>query len=291
MFKGSGVAIVTPFCNEKVDFNALEKIMNMHNSAGIDMIIVGGTTGESVSLSIEELRDISVFVKEKKNDSTKLIIGVGKNYLDGSLKLLKMADDVNPDGVMIVCPYYNKPTQDGLYQYFKKISENSRFPIILYNVPGRTASNMNSDTAAKLFHDCENIIAVKEASGDLVQFSEIYQKTSGKVELLSGEDALNYPLMALGGSGVISVVANILPGLVKEMTDAVLDGNHSKGMELHHKLLEISRVLFLETNPIPVKTALVLMGVIKNEFRLPLCPMKADNIEILKDSLRKYELI
>jgi 4-hydroxy-tetrahydrodipicolinate synthase len=291
--KGSGVALITPFNDDlTIDWKAMERLIELHNKAKTDFFVLGGTTGESVSLSVSELRDIIQFVKDKKHADAKIIAGVGKNYLKGTLELLEMANQLSIDGVMVVCPYYNKPTQEGLYQYFKEVAKNTNYPVIVYNVPGRTASNILPPTVIRLLEDVENIAGLKDATGNLVQFSELYSGVKGKLNIYSGEDAINYPLMALGAVGVISVVANVMPEEVRALTQAVLKREKDKALALHYKLLHISQALFYETNPIPVKTALFWMGLIKENFRLPLVKMSENGKEKLKKVLQKeYKLI
>lgn len=289
-FSGSMVALITPFKNGKVDEKSLRSLIDWQIKSGTDVIVPCGTTGESATLSHEEHDLVIEITVDQVNGRVKVLAGTGSNSTEEAIRLTEEAKAVGADGALMVCPYYNKPTQDGLYQHFKAIASKVDFPIILYNIPGRTGINMTPDTVAKLAL-IENIVGIKEATGSIIQASEVIAASPKNFSLLSGEDALNWPLYGIGARGAISVTANILPKLCAEMWDANVKGNFKRCQKLHYDLLEINQVLFVETNPIPIKTALALMGKCSNEFRLPLCEMKKENKEKLKKVLKKHRLI
>lgn len=291
MIKGSYVALVTPFNNGEIDYPALKNLIDFQIQNKTDGILLCGTTGEAPSLSSKERNELINFCIETISGRTKIMIGTGTNNLNHTIDLTKEAEKFGADFALVITPYYNKPTQAGLYHYFKKVHDSTNIPIVIYNVPGRTGVNISSKTTTLLAKECKRIIGIKEASGNIVQASEIIRDTSKEFSLMSGEDALNHPLLSIGAKGVISVTANILP---KQIHDLVVFANEMKfkqGQELHLKLLEINNNMFLETNPIPVKTALYLMGKILNEIRLPLYKLSNDNTNILTKSLKKYNLI
>ncbi len=289
-FSGSMVALITPFKNGKVDEKSLRSLIDWQIKSGTDVIVPCGTTGESATLSHEEHDQVIEITVDQVNGRAKVLAGTGSNSTEEAIRLTEEAKAVGADGALMVCPYYNKPTQDGLYQHFKAIASKVDFPIVLYNIPGRTGINMIPETVAKLAL-IENIVGIKEATGSLIQASEVIAASPKNFSLLSGEDALNWPLYGIGARGAISVTANILPKLCAEMWDANAKGNFKRCQKLHYDLLEINQVLFVETNPIPIKTALALMGKCSNEFRLPLCEMKKENKEKLKKVLKKHRLI
>lgn len=291
MIHGSIVAIVTPFKNGKVDIKSLQDLIEFQIENGTNGIVPCGTTGESPTLSHEEHEYvIEVTVKTVKK-RIPVIAGTGSNSTDEAIRLTKFAERVGADAVLLVVPYYNKPTQEGLYLHFKHIASEVKIPIILYNIPGRSGVNMNPETIARLAKDCKNIIGVKEASGSLQQASNILYLCGMDFILLSGEDTLNFPLLAIGGKGFITVTANVAPRDVAELYNSYVRGEFNQARELHYKLFPLNEAMFLETNPIPVKVALALMGKIQNEFRLPLCPMSAGNLEKLKTALKEYGLV
>ncbi len=289
-FSGSMVALITPFKNGKVDEKSLRSLIDWQIKSGTDVIVPCGTTGESATLSHEEHDQVIEITVDQVNGRVKVLAGTGSNSTEEAIRLTEEAKAVGADGALMVCPYYNKPTQEGLYQHFKSIASKVDFSIILYNIPGRTGINMTPETVAKLAL-IENIVGIKEATGSLIQASEVIAASPKNFSLLSGEDALNWPLYGIGARGAISVTANILPKLCAEMWDANVKGNFKRCQKLHYDLLEINQVLFVETNPIPIKTALALMGKCSNEFRLPLCEMKKENKEKLKKVLKKHQLI
>lgn len=287
MFEGSIVAIVTPFKGNKLDEKALEELIEWHIAEGTNAIVPCGTTGESATLEYEEhYRVIEVTVKTV-NGRVPVIAGTGANSTNETILMTRKAKELGADGSLMVVPYYNKPTQEGLYLHYKTVSEAVDIPIVLYNVPGRTALNMLPSTVARLA-ELENIVAIKEATGDMAQASEILRLCGDRLSLLSGDDFTTFPMMALGGKGTISVSANVAPKDVSAMCRALLDGKYDEARKLHFKLEPLNKGMFIETNPISVKTALSLMGKIEEEFRLPLCKMNPENKEKLKNILNNY---
>ncbi|MEZ7892979.1 MAG: 4-hydroxy-tetrahydrodipicolinate synthase [Candidatus Wallbacteria bacterium] len=299
MFQGSIVAIVTPFKKTKeIDLESFKKLVNFHIDSKTDGIVINGTTGESPNVKDDEI--IKLFEtaneirKERKSD-IKLIIGTGSNSTEWAVTKSEYFKKLNPDGVLVVTPYYNKPTQEGLYLHFEEVARAAfPVPVILYNVPGRTGCNLLPATIERL-EKIENIVSVKEASANLIQMSEIYintcLKSAKKFTVLSGDDALTLPVLSIGGAGVISVTANIVPGLVKQCIDKYNCGDTVGAREIHNKLLELHNVMFIESNPIPVKTALAMMGMCEEEFRLPLCRISEASRSKLKDILKKYGIV
>lgn len=291
MIKGSYVALVTPFKKGEIDYNALDNLIDFHLQSGTDGILICGTTGESPALAGDEKESLARFVLKKIKNKIPVMIGTGTNNLSHTISATIRAQSWGADSALVITPYYNKPTQKGLYLHFKTIADNSEIPLVIYNVPGRTGVNISSDTTLQLAHDCPNIIGIKEASGDMVQASRIIKDAPSGFSVLSGEDALNYPIMCCGGKGVISVTANILPHLVHELVGLCLKNDFESALQIHLNLLEINAALFYETNPIPVKETLHLMGMIEREFRLPICEMEAENLIKLKNVLKKYNII
>ncbi|MEK7822633.1 MAG: 4-hydroxy-tetrahydrodipicolinate synthase [Nitrospirota bacterium] len=282
MFKGSIVAIVTPFKNGKFDEKAFKSLIEWHISEGTDGIVPCGTTGESATLDYEEhYRVIEVTVKTVKG-RIPVIAGTGANSTDETIMITKKAKQLGADAALLVTPYYNKPTQEGLYRHYKKVAEAVNIPRILYNVPGRTAVNMLPSTVARLA-EIKNIVGIKEATGDMKQVSEVIRLCGNRMTVLSGDDFTTLPLLALGGKGVISVSANVAPRDVSAMCNAWEQGDIVRARKLHFKLEPLNSAMFIETNPIPAKTALSMMGTIREEFKLPLCQMSDDN----KEKLRK----
>ncbi|HOM38996.1 MAG TPA: 4-hydroxy-tetrahydrodipicolinate synthase [Spirochaetota bacterium] len=289
MFEGTFVAIVTPFKNNKVDYDAYEKLLEMQIKAG-NGIVPCGTTGESATLSYEEHSEVIKFTVDIVKKRVPVIAGTGSNSTKEALELTKEAEKIGADAALLISPYYNKPNQKGIYEHYKYIAENVNIPMILYNVPGRTARNIEAETTIAL-SKIKNIVGIKEASGDLVQASKIIKETDKSFVVLSGEDALTYFIMTIGGKGVISVTANVMPEKVNQMVSYALKGNFEEAKKLHLELLELSKVMFIDTNPIPVKETLALMGLISNELRLPLTNLSDDNREKLKKVLKSYNII
>lgn len=290
MFKGSIVAIVTPFKNKKVDEKALGKLIEWHISEGTDAIVPCGTTGESATLDYEEHYKVIEITIKVVNKRVPVIAGTGANATDETIMITQKAKKMGADGALLVAPYYNKPTQEGLYRHYKAVAESVDIPIVLYNVPGRTAVNMLPPTVARLA-ETKNIIAIKEATGDMRQVSDIIRLCGDRMTVLSGDDFTTLPLLALGGKGTISVSANVAPRDVSEMIRAWERGNIAEARKLHFKLEPLNQAMFIETNPIPVKAALSMMGKIQEEFRLPLCQMSDENRKKLRNVLVIYGLI
>jgi 4-hydroxy-tetrahydrodipicolinate synthase len=290
MFKGSIVAIVTPFRKKKVDEKALGDLIEWHISEGTNAIVPCGTTGESATLEYEEHYRVIEFTIEVVNGRVPVIAGTGANSTDETIIMTGEARKLGADGALLVTPYYNKPSQEGLYSHYRKVAEEVDIPIVLYNVPGRTAVNLLPQTVARLM-ESENIVAIKEATGDMRQVSEVLRLCGDRLTVLSGDDFTTYSLMSLGGKGTISVSANVAPADVSAMCRGYEAGNFDEARELHFKLEPLNKAMFLETNPVPVKTALSMMGKIEEEFRLPLCPMSDENRENLMNSLINYGVI
>lgn len=290
MFKGSMVAIVTPFKNGKIDEKALIELIKWHLEAGTSGIIPCGSTGESATLSFEEHERVIKLTVEIVNKKIPVIAGTGSNNTAEAIKLTKYAKTAGADAVLLITPYYNKPTEEGLYQHFSTIANKVNIPIVLYNVPSRTGVNLLPQTVKRLA-EIDNIVAIKEASGNLAQMAEIVQLCRDKITLLSGDDNLTLPILAIGGKGVISVVANIIPHKIVEMVNAYEFGNIIEAQKIYFETLPLCNAMFYETNPIPVKTTLALMGKINSELRLPLCKISPSNLEKLKTILKEHKLI
>ena len=291
MFKGSMVAIVTPFDRQgRFDEEKYRRLIEFQIESGTDGIIPCGTTGESATLDFEEHdRVIEVCIDQVKK-RVPVIAGTGANSTSEAIELSLHAKQMGADGLLLVSPYYNKPSQEGIYQHYKKIAEEVALPQVLYNVPGRTGMNMEAKTTIRLA-EFPNIVAIKEASGNVTQASEILARAGDKIDVLSGDDFLTLPLMACGAKGVISVTANIMPREVKAMVAAVFAGNWEEAKKLHLKMLDIHNAMFIESNPVPVKTALSLMGKCSADVRLPLVPLQPASLEKLKGVMKEYGLI
>ena len=291
MFRGSIVAIVTPFKNGQVDIAKLKELIEFQIKNGIQGIVPCGTTGESPTLTHEEhnlvVETCVVTVKKR----VPVIAGTGSNATAEAVALTQHAEKAGADGALVVTPYYNKPTQKGLYLHFKAVADSVKIPIILYNIEGRTARNIETDTVARLARDCKNIVGVKEASGNLQQIRDVRRACGDKFIIFSGDDALTLPVLKIGGVGVISVVANIIPKDVAALVTAFNSGNKSKASAINDKMIPLIKAIFIETNPIPVKKAMELLGMCSSEMRLPLCEMEEANIEKLKIALHNYGLL
>ncbi|MFH0932788.1 MAG: 4-hydroxy-tetrahydrodipicolinate synthase [Nitrospirota bacterium] len=282
MFKGSIVAIVTPFKKGKVDEKALGDLIEWHISQETNGIVPCGTTGEASTLDYKEHYRVIELTVKTVHKRVPVIAGTGANATDETVMITKQAKKLGADAALLVSPYYNKPTQEGLYRHYKAVAEAVDIPIVLYNVPGRTAVNILPSTVARLA-EIESIVAIKEASGDMKQVSEIIRLCGNKITVISGDDFTTLPLLALGGKCVISVSANVAPKDVSMMCSLWMKGQHDRARAIHYKIEPLNAAMFIETNPIPVKTALAMMGKIQEEFRLPLCEMSSAN----KDKLRK----
>ncbi|HBU69535.1 MAG TPA: 4-hydroxy-tetrahydrodipicolinate synthase [Elusimicrobia bacterium] len=290
MFSGSIVALVTPFKNNKIDADKLRELVEFHVENGTSGIVPCGTTGESATLSYEEHEEVISLTVKFAAKRVKVIAGTGSNNTAEAIMLTQFAEKAGCDGALLIAPYYNKPTQKGLYMHFSEVAKSVKIPIILYNIQSRTAVNMEPETIAKIAKDHKNVVAVKEASGSLDQMSQV-KALAPEIDLLSGDDALTLPVLSIGGSGVISVVANIVPKDTSDMVAAWLSGDHKKALKLHYKLLPLVKAMFVETNPIPVKTAMSLMGLCGAELRLPLTQIEDANKLKLEKAMRNYGLI
>ena len=272
MFSGSLVAIVTPFSKEKFDERAMADLIEFHIANGTQGIVPCGTTGESATLTPQEHERVVALTVEVVNKRIPVIAGTGSNSTDEAIIFTKHAKAVGADGALLITPYYNKPTQEGLFRHFEAVAKAVELPQILYNIPGRTSINMLPDTTARL-SQIPNIIGIKEGSGSLQQVSDIIHRSKPGFLVLSGDDPLTLPMMALGGKGVITVTANVAPTDMAHMVSAALKGDYERARTLHFKLTPLFSALFLETNPIPVKAALAMMGKMSEEVRLPLTPL------------------
>lgn len=288
-FKGTGVAIVTPFNEDKsVDYNSLEKLVEHLITNGIDYIVVQGTTGESVTLTSEEKRETLAFIIKVNNERLPIVLGIGGNCTATVVEAFKSTDLTGVDAILSVSPYYNKPTQEGIYQHYKAVAEVSTLPIILYNVPGRTSSNILPATTLRLARDFDNIIAVKEASGSLEQCMEIINNKPEDFLVISGDDALTLPMIACGGDGVISVLANAFPKGFSDMVSNALSSDMKGAQENHYKYFEMIHYLFVEGNPAGVKAALKLLGITGDDVRLPLVNVGEKTFNKIKELIATY---
>jgi len=290
MFEGIYVAIPTPFKGGKVDKGALKEHINFLIEGGVDGIVPCGTTGESATLSYGEHEEVIALTIEEAKGKVKVIAGTGSNSTKEAIELTEFAYKAGADGALLITPYYNKPNQEGLYLHFKAVAQAIPIPIVLYNVPSRTGVNMLPETVARL-SEIENIVAIKEATASTNVATEIINLTKGKIEVLSGDDLTFFPLLTVGAKGVISVTANVVPEKMVKMYKAFKEGKWEEASEIHRELYDLSKVLFIDTNPIPVKTALSMMGRMEKEFRLPLCSTTPEKEEVIKETLRKYGVI
>jgi 4-hydroxy-tetrahydrodipicolinate synthase len=290
-FQGSFVAMVTPFRNGKVDEAKLGELVEFQVTHGTDGLIPCGTTGESPTLNHDEHHRVVEIVIEAARGRIRVIAGTGSNSTAEAIDMTKHAERAGAAGALVVNPYYNKPTQEGLYRHFRAVAESVAIPVLLYNIQSRTAINVETDTLARLARDVKNIVGVKEASGSLDQMSQVIAACGPDFSVLSGDDNITLPLLAIGGSGVVSVIANIVPRETAELVHAALDGDWKRARELHYRLFPLARAAFLETNPIPIKEAMAMAGMLEPEFRLPMCRMSDANREKLRAILKPYGLI
>jgi 4-hydroxy-tetrahydrodipicolinate synthase len=290
MFSGAIIAIVTPFKNGKVDEETLRRLIEFQIANGTDGIVPCGTTGESSTLSHEEHDRVIEITIDAVKKRVPVIAGTGSNSTDEALRLTKHAYEAGANGALMVCPYYNRPTQEGLYQHFKIIAESVPIPIVPYNIPGRTGVNLMPETVARL-SKISNIVGIKEASGSLKQMQDVISLCGKDFDVLSGDDFFTLPLLLLGGKGVISVISNVAPADMASMVDAFAGSDIRKARQLHNKMVPLVDALFLETNPVPVKAALAMMGKISYDVRLPLYKMSDSNYEKLKTAMKTYGLI
>ena len=291
MFTGAYTALVTPFKNGDIDEEAYRKLIDFQIDNGIDGIVPTGSTGEAATLDQEEhLRVVQIAV-EQANGRCRVVAGTGSNSTREAIDLSAGAAALGVDGILLASPYYNKPTQEGIYRHFKAISEQVKVPIMLYNIPGRTASEITVETCVRLVRDCENIVSIKEAGGSCDRVSLLRNALPPSFTILSGDDPLTIPFMAIGAVGVVSVVSNIVPKPIAELVNAFLAGRVQEARDLHLRWYPIFKDLFIESNPIPVKAALHLMGMIQCEYRSPLCEMSDANLDRLKKTLTAAKLI
>ncbi|MGV7227371.1 MAG: 4-hydroxy-tetrahydrodipicolinate synthase [Nitrospirales bacterium] len=290
MFSGSLVAIVTPFSKGKFDEKAMADLIEFHIANGTDGIVPCGTTGESATLTPDEHERVVAVTVEVVNKRITVIAGTGSNSTDEAIIFTKHAKAVGADGALLITPYYNKPTQEGLFRHFEAVAKAVDLPQILYNIPGRTSINMLPDTTARL-SQIPSIIGIKEGSGSLQQVSEIIHRSKPGFLVLSGDDPLTLPMMALGGKGVITVTANVAPTDMAHMVSAALKGDYERARALHFKLTPLFSALFLETNPIPVKAALAMMGKMSEEVRLPLTPLADEYRPQLREALKQADIL
>lgn len=290
IFKGSAVAIITPFKEDGVDFEKLKELLEWHVENKTDAIVICGTTGEASTMSEKERKDAIKFTVDVINHRIPVIAGTGSNNTLASLEMSKWAESVGVDGLLVITPYYNKTSQKGLFTHFKVINDGVKTPIIVYNVPSRTGMNV-SPSMAKQLSELSNVVAIKEASGDISQIAKIKALCGDTLDIYSGNDDQIIPILSLGGIGVISVLANVIPKEVHDMCELYLAGNVNEALKLQMDTLDLTNNLFIETNPIPVKTALNIMGFNVGHLRLPLYQMEEGNLQKLKQALKNYNLI
>ncbi len=280
--QGLYTALITPFSHGAVDYGKLKEVVEAQIQGGVDGILPTGTTGESPTLSVDEHLEVIEKVIEYANGRCKIMAGTGANCTEEAIRLTKKAKAMGADSCLQVTPYYNKPTQEGLYRHFSKIADDCGLPVVLYNVPGRTGIPIAADTVARLASN-PNIVAVKEAGGSVERVSEILNLCD--ITIMSGDDSLTVPMMSVGAKGVISVASNIYPGELKKMVDFCAAGNFAEGLKIHRRFYSLFKRLFIESNPIPVKAAMAMLGMIEEEYRLPVCPISDKNRAILKATL------
>lgn len=289
---GAMTALITPFKNGKLDTLKYEELIKRQIAQGMDAVVPVGTTGESATLSVEEDKEcIEIAVATCKGTGVKVIAGAGSNATHEACNIAKHAQSVGADGLLSVAPYYNKPSQEGIYQHYKQIAQSVEIPFILYNVPGRTGSDISADTAVRLYDDVENIYAIKEATGSMERSVEL---SSRRPELcvFSGDDAIDFPMLANGAKGIISVTANLLPNMKSKLVHSVFEKDYETAREINNKLFQLNKTLFIEPNPIPIKAAMYLAGLLDTlEYRLPLTAPSAETMKKLENVLKNYEVI
>lgn len=291
MLKGAISALVLPFKNGKIDEEAYREFIEWQIEQGIDGLVPCGTTGESATLTHEEHEQAIKICIDQTKKRVPVIAGCGSNNTVEAIHLTQFAKKAGADYALLISPYYNKPTQEGIFQHYRAVSKEASFPFLVYNVPSRTGSNITSDTMARLYHQIPDMLGVKEATGNLVQISNILEKTDQDFILLSGDDSTALATLALGGKGIISVTSNVMPKKVHDLCEAWAKGDIKEARRQHFYLEPLNRAMFCETNPIPVKTALSLMGKMTAEFRLPLCNMQESTLALLKKTMQNMKLI
>lgn len=290
-FRGLGVALVTPFGPDgAVDYEALLRLVEYQIRNGADFLCIMGTTAETPCLSAEEKQRIRSLIVERVAGRVPLLMGCGGNNTAAVVGELRTADWTGIDGILSVCPYYNKPSQEGLYQHFRAVAQASPLPVVLYNVPGRTGVNMSADTTLRLAREFENIVAIKEASGNVTQMDDIIKNKPAHFDVISGDDGITFPLITLGAVGVISVIGNALPAEFSRMVRLALKGDYDSARTIHHKFAELFKLLFVDGNPAGVKAMLHAMGMIENQLRLPLVPTRLTTMEKITAILKELDI-
>lgn len=290
-FKGLGIALITPFKSDgSVDYDTLLRLVEYQIKNGIDFLCIMGTTAETPCLTAEEKKKIKELIVERVAGRVPLLMGCGGNNTAAVVADLKNSDWRGIDGVLSVCPYYNKPSQEGLYQHYKALAEATPLPIVLYNVPGRTGVNMTAETTLRLARDFENIVAIKEASGNITQMDDIIKNKPANFDVISGDDGITFPLITLGAVGVISVIGNALPAEFSRMVRLALHGDYESARTIHHKFAELFKLLFVDGNPAGVKAMLHAMGMIENQLRLPLVPTRLTTMEKISAILKELDI-
>ncbi|WP_027327034.1 4-hydroxy-tetrahydrodipicolinate synthase [Helicobacter pametensis] len=292
MILGAMSALITPFKNGKVDFLSYERMIQRQAKYGMDACVPVGTTGESATLSHKEhMECIEIAVSVCKSNHMKVLAGAGSNSTKEAIELAQFAQTSGADGILCVAPYYNKPTQAGLFEHYKAVADSVEIPLMLYNVPGRTGVNIEVSTVLKLLKEVKNIYGIKEATGNIENIVALHAMNPECV-IASGDDVINYPILSSGGSAVISVTGNLLPDKISYLTHCATEGNYNEARKVNEELYEINKVLFCETNPVPIKTAMYLSGLIESlEFRLPLVSLKQENLSMLEKTLEQYEVL
>ena len=290
-FKGLGIALITPFkADGSIDYDALLRLVEYQIKNGADFLCIMGTTAETPCLSLEEKTQLKKLLVERVAGRVPLLMGCGGNNTAAVVHDLKTGDWQGIDGILSVCPYYNKPSQEGLYQHFKAIAEASSVPVVLYNVPGRTGVNMTAETTLLLARDFQNIVSIKEASGDITQMDDIIKNKPPHFDVISGDDGITFPLITLGAVGVISVIGNALPAEFSRMVRLALNGDYESARNIHHKFAELFKLLFVDGNPAGVKAMLHAMGMIENQLRLPLVPTRLTTMEKISAILKELDI-
>lgn len=290
-FKGLGIALITPFQSDgSIDYEALTRLVEYQIKNGADFFCIMGTTAETPCLTAEEKKQLKQFFVERVAGRIPLLMGCGGNNTAAIVKELKEGDWSGIDGILSVCPYYNKPSQEGLYQHFKAVAKASPVPVVLYNVPGRTGVNMNAETTLRLAREFDNIVAIKEASGNITQMDDIIKNKPNHFDVISGDDGITFPLITLGAVGVISVIGNALPAEFSRMVRMSLHGDYEHARIIHHKFAELFKLLFVDGNPAGVKAMLHAMGMIQNQLRLPLVPTRLTTMEKISMILKELDI-
>jgi 4-hydroxy-tetrahydrodipicolinate synthase len=291
MFTGTYTAIITPFHGGQLDEAALERLIKFQIKGGVDGIVPVGTTGESPTVNYEEHIQVIAWSVKFAAGKVKVLAGTGSNSTHEAIMLTQAAEKAGADGSLQVAPYYNRPTQEGLFQHFKTIAKATKLPIVLYSIPSRCGVEIAVDTVKRLAHDCKNIIGIKEAGGSCDRVSQLRATLGPKFEILSGDDSLTLPFLSVGANGVISVASNIIPKEVSQMVNAYARGDARKAAALHARYYQLFKDLFIETNPTPIKAALAMMKLSEEEYRLPLVPMSPKNWEILRSTLKRCDVL